>query len=262
MAARQRVGAAHPAGDARKRTATAHSRRQRHQLFARFQIRLAVGAPQVAQLGEAAPVVNCREYVLHLATLGMGIVDVVRDHDRQAKLPGQGRRLGHEPVVVRQQVVLQLEEKRGRGDGILPGTAGGEEQGVPLGRVPRPFPIADPKAPGDLAFAAPGECHQTFRVLGQQRVAEMRHRLGPGQVRAADEPAEAAVAGRVARQQNEMRAALPLPDSTQILLHRVAAPGRRARAGRGRTGSPSPPGEAPLGEAPPAASSGSGAARA
>ena len=50
--------------------------------------------------------------------------------------------------------------------------------------------------------------------------------LGAGHVGPADQAAEAAIAGRVAGQQDEMRAALPLPDAAQILLHGVAVAGQ------------------------------------
>jgi len=40
------------------------------------------------------------------------------------------------------------------------------------------------------------------------------------QIRAGDEPAQAPVPGGVAGQQHEMRAALPRPDSPQVLLDR------------------------------------------
>ncbi len=56
-------------------------------------------------------------------------------------------------------------------------------------------------------------------------MGEARHRLGACQVRPAHEAAQAAVTGRVTRQQHEVRAALPFPDAAQILLHRLAMAG-------------------------------------
>ena len=49
------------------------------------------------------------QHVLELAALGPGVVDVVRHDDRQPELLGQARRLRHEPVVVVQQVMRELE---------------------------------------------------------------------------------------------------------------------------------------------------------
>ncbi len=54
-------------------------------------------------------------------------------------------------------------------------------------------------------------------------MAETRHGLGSGEIRPADESAQAAISRRVPSQQDEVRAALPIPYATQILLHRIAA---------------------------------------
>ncbi len=172
-----------------------------------------------------------RQHVLHLPPLGVGVVDVVRDHDWQPELLGETGGLGHEPVVVGQQVVLHLQEERGRGRGVGSWPAAREEAGVALGRGPRSLPIPGPQTPGDLAFAAPGQRHDSVRVLGEERMAEARHRLGAGEIRPAYEAAQAAIPRRVPRQQDEMGTTLPLPDSPQILLHGVAVAGQ-SRAGR------------------------------
>ncbi len=59
------------------------SQPHRHQFLARFQVRLAVRTPKVAQLAEWPAVANRGQDVLHLATLGIGVVDVVRDDRRK-----------------------------------------------------------------------------------------------------------------------------------------------------------------------------------
>ena len=164
-----------------------------------------------------------RHHILHLAALGVGVVDVVRDNDRQAHLPRQSCRLRHKPVVVGEKVVLQLQEERGRGGGVRPGPARGKQPGVVLRRGPSPLPIPDSQPPCDLSLAATGESHQAFRVRGQKLVAEAGHRFGAGQIRATDKTAEAAISRRVSGEQHEMRSALPFPDSPQIFLHRAAA---------------------------------------
>ena len=98
----------------------------------------------------------------------------------------------------------------------------------------RPLAIADEQAARDLALAAAREGDEALRVLLEQRLGEPRHALGPVEIRAGDEPAEAPIADGVARQQHEVRSALPLPDPPQVLLHRRAMPGQagalRARA--------------------------------
>jgi hypothetical protein len=153
-------------------------------------------------------------------------------------------------------VVLQLQEETGRGGALaaprvtgewrvtstrpVPGhrsvAASREESGIPFCDRPRPLSIPRPQPSGNLALAAARECHQAFRVLGQKRVAEARHRLRPREIRPTHQPAEAAIAGRIARQQDEVRAALRFSDTSQILLDGIAMAGQtgavRARPGR------------------------------
>ena len=59
------------------------------------------------------------QHVGQLAILGACVVAVVGDHDRQAEPLGQVGRLGDQEVVVRQEVVLELQEEAGP----EPGTA-------------------------------------------------------------------------------------------------------------------------------------------
>ncbi len=61
------------------------------------------------------------EHVLELVALGPGVMDVVRDDAGQAELVGQARRLGHEPVVLGQEMVLELEDEAGRDRSAAPG---------------------------------------------------------------------------------------------------------------------------------------------
>ncbi len=213
--------------------------RQCHQLTGPLQERLSVRAPEVAQLVERSAVADRRQDVVELPALGVGVMDVVRDHDRQAHLFGEERGLRHEPVVVGEQMMLQLEEEAGRGRGIAVAVAavgsGGprpgagrstaEEPRIPFRGGVRPGPIPDPQPPGDLALAATGKRHQPVRVPGQQLLAEARHGFRAGEVRPTHQAAEAAIAGRVPGQQDEVRAALPLAHAPKILFDRVPMAG-------------------------------------
>ena len=96
-----------------------------------------------------------------------------------------------------------------------------EDRRVPLGDGPRASAIADPQPACDLALAAAGQRDHALGVLGEQRLAEPRHALGPVEIRAGDEPAQAAIARRVPREQHQVRAALPLADPAQVLLDRA-----------------------------------------
>ena len=89
-------------------------RRQAEQLGLRLEVRLAVRPAQVGQRLERPAVANRGDHVLQLAALGQGVVDVVGDHGRQAELLGQAGGLGDQPVVVGQEVMLELEDEAGR----------------------------------------------------------------------------------------------------------------------------------------------------
>ena len=117
--------------------------------------------------------------------------------------------------------------KKAAGDDPVPATTRPgrgpvpEHLRVPLGDGPRAIAIADSQPASDLALAAAGQRDHALGVLGEQRLAEPRHALGPVEICAGDEPAQAAIARRVARKQHEMRPALPLADPAQVLLDRA-----------------------------------------
>ncbi len=85
-------------------------------------------------------------------------------------------------------------------------------------------------------------------MLGEERLAEPWHALRPGQVRPADEPAQAAIADLVAGEQDEVRATLALADAAQVLSDGVpmtgqpgplrTRPDRRAARPAARSGGP------------------------
>ncbi len=116
-------------------------RRQREQSACRLQVELAVRAAQVCALVERQAVADRHHHVLQLAVLGERVVDVVRDGNREAELPGQPHRLGQEPVVVRQQVVLELKDESAdaTADMACPETARADST-VPDARAPAEQP--------------------------------------------------------------------------------------------------------------------------
>ncbi len=191
------------------------------QLGRGLQVRLRIRASQRPQCLERPAVEDPGEDVVELAILGSGVVDVVRDDHRQPELVGEGDVLGDEPVVVGKEVMGELDVERPVAPRVSPG--GGA----------RPLAVAHQEASRDLARAAAREGHEALGVLLEQRLGEPRHALGPVEIRAGDEPAEAPVARGIARQQHQVRSALPLPDPPQVLLHRRAVP-RQAGAFRSR----------------------------
>ena len=205
--------------------AASNDARERRQLLARLEVRLAVGPAQVGERIERPAVLDRGQHVVHLAVVGRGVVDVVGDDDRQAELGREGRRFRHEPVVVGQEVVRELDEEAARGRPV----AAPEQRRVALRDRPCPGPIADPQSTRDLPVATARQRDEPFVMLVEEGLAEPRHALGPGQVRARHEPRQAAPADRRAGEQHEMRSARPRADPAQVLLDRIAMPGE-ARA--------------------------------
>ena len=101
-----------------------------------------------------------------------------------------------------------------------------EDRRVPLRDRARARPVAHPQAARELPVAAAGEGDEVLGVLGQERLAEARHALGPGHVRPRDEPAQAPPPDRGPGEQHEMRPATALADPSQILLDRLAMAGQ------------------------------------
>ena len=58
-------------------------------------------------------------------------------------------------------------------------------------------------------------------MIGEERLAEAGRALGAGQVRPADEAAQAPIAGRIAGQEDEVRAARPGADRTPYGVSRA-----------------------------------------
>ncbi len=171
------------------------------------------------------------QHIGQLAVLGAGVVDIVGDHHRQPELIGKCRGLGDQPVVVRCQVVRQLDEEPAATRPVAPPV----QRGIPFRHGPGARPVADPQAPDQFPVSAPGQGDQPLDVVGQERLAEARHALGPGHVRLRDEATQAAPACRRPGQQDEVRTSRALADPAQVFLDRLAMPGE-SRAPRSRPG--------------------------
>jgi hypothetical protein len=91
--------------------------------------------------GEAVP--DADEHVLQLPILATRVVRVVRDDDAHARLGRERRGLLDEPVVVGQEVMLELEEE-----------VVDEQLGVATRDAGCARPVAGQQTPRDLAVAA------------------------------------------------------------------------------------------------------------
>ena len=171
---------------------------------------------------------------MQLAIFGLGIVDVVGHHDRQPELLGERRLLRDEPVVVRQQVVGQLDEVAGQAGRIARRIAAREEPRVALARRPALRPDRRPGA-GERSRR---HGRRTARG-GPRRAARAGHgvnlgtRLVPSRFARETSRHRLSIAHGVAREKDEMRPALARADAAQVLLDDRSMAGqacpRRAR---------------------------------
>ena len=136
-----------------------------------------------------------------------------------------------QPVIVRQQVVLQLHVER----------IARRRRRPDARHRARTFPVTRQQAPGASRRAGSRTMRCRPSVLARDEVVgEARHALGAREVRGAGQPAQAAIAGHVARQQDEVRTQLTRSDTAQILASRLTRwPGGRRRSMVGRTARPS-----------------------
>ena len=194
------------------------ARGQGQQLRRALEVRLAVRPPQVRKVGQGPAVADRRQHVLQLAALGERVVDVVRDHDRQPQLGGQARRLRGEPVVVGKEVVRELEDEPGAGcpaarrrplrpirrgpgaDRTAPRTA------PPRARAPSRSPARSRRASSPCRH--PDSATRPSACSASSACVNLGHRLRAREVRPRHQPAQAPPAGRVPRQQHEVRPAL------------------------------------------------------
>ena len=140
---------------------------------------------------------------------------------------GERRRLRHEPVVVGQEVVRELDEEAARG-GIV---AAPEQRRVALRDRPRPRPIADPQPPRDLPVAT---ARQRDEALVCSSRSAWRNRGTPlVPARFAREMSRHRLRQPTAERASRTRCGprCPLADPAQVLLDRVAMAGQPGALG-------------------------------
>ena len=97
------------------------------------------------------------EDVLELPVRAQRVVDAVRDDRGQAGILGQARQLRDEPVVIGQEVMLQLHVE----------AAGAEDPGEALERGRSALPVARQQATRQLPVTAARERHEPGSVLDE-----------------------------------------------------------------------------------------------
>src|SRR5665648_47130 len=135
----------------------------------------------------------------HVVQAGVGldrVVHVVSGHGGQAQLVGQQVEGAQRGARVGEQLVLQLDEEVAAEDLVEHGGRGAGA-GLVAGEQPRP----------DLAAAAAAERDEVAAVLGERGEPRQRRLARVLQMGGADDAAEVAPAGVVARQQHQVVAA-------------------------------------------------------
>ena len=168
------------------------------ELGPRFEPVLGVGEEQLARLVQRGAVADADQHVLQSVAARIGVVHLVGHHRGQAGALRQLGQLGHQPVVVRLQVVAQLDREVAIREVAGPRLRGGE----------RCLRIAGQQLARHLSAATARQADQVAARLVQgglhQRALEDGELLLPRQVAAGGEPRQRGVAGAVARQQDQV----------------------------------------------------------
>ena len=164
-----------------------------HLLRAR-EVVLRAGEPEPLLLLAARSGLQAQQDVVRLGVLGLDVVRVVGGDERQPGPPRDLDQPGAHRVLLGDAVVLELEEV----------VVGAEDLGVLACDRLRRVDVAAHDRLGQLAAEARGEADQSLGVLGEQLPVDARLVVVALEVRRADQLDEVAIAGVVARQQDQM----------------------------------------------------------
>ena len=137
---------------------------------------------------------HAEQDVVRLRLRLVDVVEVVRHDERQVRLGREPEELLVEPALLRQAVVLQLEEE--------PSLA--KDLAVLAGEAPGGLPVVDLERLRDLAAEARGQPDETLGVTGQVLAVDPRLVVVAVDVRVGDEPAEVPVADVVLGEKDEV----------------------------------------------------------
>ena len=185
-----------------------HPRWQCGQLVTVLERVFTIGPAQVPTLLEIEPVTNRHEHVLEFTIRAEGVVGVVGHDRRQSCIRGETRTFCHDPVVVRQQMVLQLHIEL---------TLPREEVRQPGEGCGRTRDIAGEQTAWQLSVATTGQRDEALGVLAQQFMREARYALGASEMGRTDQAAEAGIARLLLGQQRQMWAQLARTNLAQVL---------------------------------------------
>ena len=178
------------------RSASGQSGEQRFHFFRGFQVKLAVGAPQLMAFIQRRLMADSHQHVVEPVPIPPMIMDVVRRHDGEADGPGQLPQARDALFVAPHEMMLKLHEHAVGPEGVLQ---------LPQPRL-RPGHIAPVHQLNEAAFTASRQADEPVGVAPQHVFREAGFAPGGMDVGRAQKAAQMAVAPAGLRQQREMAA--------------------------------------------------------
>ena len=174
---------------------------------------------ETVRVGDLAVGLDADEDVLALGVLAAGEVDVVRGHERQVELAGDGHELGVDRLLLGEAVVHELDEE----------VAGREDRRVLPGRVLGLFGEAAAEPEGDLALEAGRQPDEALAVGGQKLLVDPRPVVEALEIALGDELAEVLVAAVVLDEEDEVEV-VDVVGAARLLVEAAPRARRRPRS--------------------------------
>ena len=169
-------------------------REERAHLGRRLHVELVGLELQAARRVEVVAGAHAQQDVVRLGLLLADVVQVVGDDQREADLRGEAEQLLVEPALLREAVVLELQEEAVLAEDVL----------VLAGDVAGQLPVLDLERLGDLAAEARAEADEALAVLREVLAIDARLVVVAVDVGVGDEAAEVLVAAVVLGQEDQV----------------------------------------------------------
>jgi len=137
--------------------------------------------PQMSGLIQGGMVADTDQDVLQPVAIPCRVVNVVGGHISYAQVPGQFHQVGHQALVVGEQVILELDPE------VIPA----EDPSILLARGQGLLGASGQEVGGDLSLPAAGETNEALSVVSQGCDGERGPGFArPGVVSQADQAAQ------------------------------------------------------------------------
>ena len=181
-------------------------------LLRRLEVELLGVEPEALRIRLQLLLLDAQQNVMRLRVLLPGVVQVVRRNDRHAELSRDPDLLADDPALIRQAVVLDLDEVLAGAEDVAR-LAGGREGAIVL---------AVHEQHTDLRRETSGKADQAVGVFGEQLLVHPRPVVEAFEVREGDQSEEVAVA------------LLVLGEQREVVVLLLALPRRAIEPGAGR----------------------------